>query len=46
MSEYSKITALYSRMMEDVESGKISVCIMKDLKRWGTTISKQATLWR
>ena len=25
----------YSRMMEDVESGKISVCIMKDLTRWG-----------
>lgn len=25
----------YSRMMEDVESGKVSVCIMKDLTRWG-----------
>lgn len=25
----------YSRMMEDVESGKIGVCIMKDLTRWG-----------
>ena len=25
----------YSRMMEDVESGKISVVIMKDLTRWG-----------
>ncbi len=35
MSEYSKITALHSRLMEDVESGKISVCIMKDLTRRG-----------
>ena len=25
----------YSRMMEDVENGKIGVCIMKDLARWG-----------
>lgn len=25
----------YSRMMEDVENGKIGVCIMKDLTRWG-----------
>ena len=25
----------YSRMMDDVESGKIGVCIMKDLTRWG-----------
>ena len=25
----------YSRMMEDVESGKIGVVIMKDLTRWG-----------
>ena len=25
----------YSRMIEDVESGKIGVCIMKDLTRWG-----------
>ncbi len=25
----------YSRMMDDVENGKISVCIMKDLTRWG-----------
>ena len=25
----------YSRMMEDVESGKIGACIMKDLTRWG-----------
>ena len=36
----------YSRMIEDVESGKIGVCIMKDLTRWGATISKSATLWR
>ena len=55
MTDYSKITALYSRlsvgdddesgrffnrsaysrMIEDVESGKIGVCIMKDLTRWG-----------
>ena len=33
-------------MIEDVESGKIGVCIMKDLTRWGATISKSATLWR
>jgi len=25
----------YVQMMEDVENGKISVCIMKDLTRWG-----------
>ena len=25
----------YSRMIEDVENGKIGVCIMKDLTRWG-----------
>ncbi len=25
----------YSPMIEDVESGKIGVCIMKDLTRWG-----------
>ena len=25
----------YSRMIEDVESGKIGVCIMKNLTRWG-----------
>lgn len=25
----------YSRMIEDVESGKIGVCIMNDLTRWG-----------
>ena len=25
----------YSRMMDDVETGKIGVCIMKDLTRWG-----------
>ncbi len=25
----------YVRMMEDVESGKIGVCIMKDTTRWG-----------
>ena len=25
----------YVRMMEDVESGKIGVCIMKDMTRWG-----------
>ena len=36
----------YSRMIEDVESGKIGVCIMKDLTRWGATISKSETLWR
>ena len=27
--------SVYSRMIEDVESGKIGVCIMKDLTRWG-----------
>ncbi len=32
----------YSRMMDDVENGKIGVCIMKDLTRWGaTTISSR-----
>lgn len=31
----------YSRMMDDVENGKISVCIMKDLTRWGMTISSR-----
>ena len=36
----------YSRMIEDVESGKIGVCIMKDLTAGGATISKLATLWR
>jgi len=25
----------YTRMMEDVESGKIGICVMKDLTRWG-----------
>lgn len=25
----------YTQMMEDVESGKIGVCVMKDLTRWG-----------
>jgi DNA invertase Pin-like site-specific DNA recombinase len=25
----------YVRMMEDVESGKVGVCVMKDLTRWG-----------
>ena len=25
----------YSRMIEDVENGKIGVCIMKDMTRWG-----------
>ena len=25
----------YSRMMQDVENGKVGVCIMKDLTRWG-----------
>ena len=59
MNDYSKITALYSRlsvgdedrdggesgrffdrsaysrMIEDVENGKIGVCIMKDMTRWG-----------
>lgn len=29
----------YSRMIEDVESGKIGVCIMKDLTRWGRRLS-------
>ena len=28
----------YSRMIEDVESGKIGVCIMKDLTRWGLSL--------
>ena len=36
----------YSRMMEDVENGKIGVCIMKDRPAGGATISKSATLWR
>ncbi len=31
MNDYNKITALYSRMIEDVESSKIGVCIMKDI---------------
>ena len=25
----------YQQMMEDVESGKIGICVMKDLTRWG-----------
>ncbi len=25
----------YSRMIEDMENGKIGVCIMKDMTRWG-----------
>jgi DNA invertase Pin-like site-specific DNA recombinase len=25
----------YTQMMEDVESGKIGICVMKDLTRWG-----------
>ena len=29
----------YSRMMDDVENGKIGVCIMKDLTRWGARLS-------
>ena len=29
----------YSRMIEDVESGKIGVCIMKDLTRLGARLS-------
>ena len=29
----------YSRMMDDVENGKIGVCIMKDLTRWGRDYS-------
>ncbi len=69
MNDYSKITALYSRltnirhyidddesgrffvrsaysrMIEDVENGKVGVCIMKDMTRWGR-ISKWETLWR
>jgi len=36
----------YFRMMEDVESGKTAVCIMKDLTRWGANISKWETRWR
>ncbi len=37
----------YSHMIEDVENGKIGVCIMKDMTRWGgATISKWETLWR
>ena len=36
----------YSRMIEDVENGKIGVCIMKDMTAGGATISKSATLWR
>lgn len=31
MNDLNKITALYSRMIEDVESSKIGVCIMKDI---------------
>ena len=48
MNDYSKITALYSRLSvgdEDRDSGKIGVCIMKDMTRWGTNISKWETLW-
>ena len=29
----------YSRMIEDVENGKIGVCIMKDMTRWGARLS-------
>ena len=29
----------YSRMMDDVENGKIGVCIMKDLTRWSTLMT-------
>ena len=32
---FDRSATLYSCMMEDVESGKVSVCIMKDLTRWG-----------
>ncbi len=31
----------YSRMIEDVENGKIGVCIMKDMTRWGRDCSSQ-----
>ena len=36
----------YSRMIEDVENGKIGVCIMKDMTRWGRDYLQVATLWR
>ena len=29
------VRSAYSRMIEDVENGKIGVCIMKDMTRWG-----------
>ena len=29
----------YSRMIEDVENGKVGVCIMKDMTRWGARLS-------
>ena len=29
----------FQRMMDDVENGKIGVCIMKDLTRWGARLS-------
>ena len=41
MNDYSKITALYSRMIEDVENGKVGVCIMKDMTRWGREVKKR-----
>ena len=34
----------YSHIIEDVENGKIGVCIMKDMTHWGTNISKWETL--
>ena len=36
----------YSRMMDDVENGKIGVCIMKDLTRWGRDYLQVGTRWR
>ena len=36
----------YSRMIEDVESGKIGVCIMKDLTRWGRGLRKCSSTLR
>jgi len=36
----------YVRMMDDVESGKIGIVVMKDMTRWDATISKWETLWK
>jgi len=35
MSIDELIQSGYVQMMEDVESGKVGICVMKDLTRWG-----------